>query len=149
MVLYSAGSPRPAEFEKCQAPVSENPAVTIVANTEQPLGSNTITVTLPTGAIITSVIALARINIMNNAATAQTIDLRFNVEGVNLFNQNNILGFGAVVGASANYVIAEDASDEVTANDQIVTLQAFATPLNATSVRFQAQYYLFITYSMG
>jgi len=148
MVLYSAGSPRPAEFEKCQAPVSENPARTIVANTEQTLGPNTITVNLPTGAIITSVIAMARINIMNNVATAQTIDLRFDVGGVPLFDQEDIVGFGAVVGASANYVIAEDASDEVTADGQIVTLEAFARLLNAASVTFQAQYYLFITYSM-
>jgi len=149
MVLYSAGSPRPAEFEKCQAPVSENPVVPIAVIGETSLGPKTITVNLPSGATIISVIAMARINIMNNAVTAQIIDLRLDVEGVPLFDLDNIVGFGAVVGASANYVIAEDASDEVTVDGQVVTLEAFATLSVAASVRFQVQYYLFITYVMG
>ncbi|MBA7652760.1 hypothetical protein ES703_60599 [subsurface metagenome] len=59
------------------------------------------------------------------------------------------IGDGAVDGASGSFVIAEDATDEVTADGQLVTLAASATLSMAASVRFQVQYYLFITYKMG
>lgn len=138
------------EFEKCQAPAAQNNAVAIaVTDADQSLGSKDITVDIPADATIISVIAVARINIMNNAATAQKIDLKFEVEGVVLFVQTDVLGFGAIDGSSAAYVIAEDATDEVTADEQVVTLEAKATLSAAASVRFQAQYYLFITYKMG
>lgn len=138
------------EVERSLAPTTENPAVPIAVITpNQSLGAKDITVDIPAGAQIVSVIAMARINIMNNAATAQTIDLRLNVEGTTLFNQTDIVGFGAVLGASAVYVIAEDASDEVTSNGQVVTLEALETLSAAASVRFQAQYYLFITYRLS
>lgn len=137
------------EFEKSQAPAAENAAVALTTTSETTLGANTITVDIPEGATIISVIAVAKINIMNNSATAQKIDLNFEVEGVDLFTQTDVVGFGAVDGASTVYVIAEDATDEVTADEQVVTLEAKATLLAAASVRFQAQYYLFITYKMG
>lgn len=131
-------------------PATENAAVSIaVIAADQSLGAKNITVDIPAGAQIVSVIAMARINIMNNAATAQKIDLKFNVEGVTLFSQTDVVGLGAVDGASAGYVIAEDASDEVTDDGQVVTLEALVTLSAAASVRFQAQYYLFITYRMG
>jgi len=147
------------EVEKSFAPTDENPAVPIhVITADQSLGPRDITVDIPAGAQIVSVIAMARINIMNNAATAQTIDLKLEVSvdggaATQLFSQYDVVGFGAVIGASAVYVIAEDASDEVTADGQVVTLDALAT-LSApapfpTSVRFQAQYYLFITYRLS
>ena len=137
------------EVERSLAPATENDAVSWAVNTEQSLGAKDITVNIPAGASIVSVIAMVRINMMNNAATAQTIDLRLNVEGTTLFNQTDIVGFGAVLGASAVYVIAEDASDEVTSNGQVVTLEALETLLNSASVTFQAQYYLFITYRLS
>jgi len=138
------------EFEKSQAPAAENAAVAIaVTDADQSLGAKDITVDIPAGSTIISVIALARINIMNNAATAQKIDLKLIVEGVTLFSQTDVIGFGAVDGASGSYIIAEDATGEVTADAQVVTLEAKATLSAAASVRFQAQYYLFITYNMG
>jgi len=138
------------EFEKCQAPVAENDVVAVAVTTaDQSLGSKNITVDIPAGATIISAIAVARINMMNNAATAQKIDLKFEVEGVALFTQTDVIGFGAVDGASGCYVIAEDATGEVTADAQVVTLEAKVTLSSAASVRFQAQYYLFITYKMG
>ncbi|GAH79680.1 unnamed protein product, partial [marine sediment metagenome] len=128
-----------AEYEISQAPDSENAAVAIdVMTADQSLGPKDITVDTPAGATITSVIAVARINIMNNAATAQKIDLKFEVEGVVLFNQTDVVGVGDVDGASAVYVIAEDATDEVTEDAQVVTLEAKATLSAAASVRFQA-----------
>lgn len=135
-------------LEISQAPLTDNPVVEIVNTVETSLGLKTITVDIPIGATITGVIALARINIMNNAATAQTIDLRFEFEDVDLFDREDIIGFGAVVGASASYVIAENVLP-LPENGQVVTLDAWATLLNAASVRFQAQYYLFINYKMG
>lgn len=138
------------EFEKCQAPATENDAVAIsVTTADQSLGSKDITVDIPANASIISVIAVARINIMNDAASAQKIDLKFEVESTVLFSQTDVVGFDAVDGASASYVIAEDASDEVTADEQVVTLEAKTTLSAAASVRFQAQYYLFIIYKMG
>jgi len=138
------------EFEKAQAPVAENAAVAIAVTTaDQSLGPKDITLDIPAGATIISVIALARINIMNDSANAQKIDLKFSVETVALFDQDDVVGFDAVDGASLVYVIAEDATDEVTADAQVVTLEAFATLSAAQSVRFQAQYYLFTTYKMG
>lgn len=138
-----------AEYEISQAPDSENDAVPVATTDETSLGSKDITVDIPIGATITKVIAVARINIMNNSATAQKIDLKFEVESVVLFSQTDVIGFGAVDGASGCYVIAEDTTGKVTADAQVVTLEAKATLSAAASVRFQAQYYLFITYKMG
>lgn len=138
------------EFEKCQVPVTENAAVTVtVVTADQSLGSKDIIVDIPTNATIISAIAMAKINIMNNSSTAQKIDLKFDVETVTLFDQDDVVGFGATDGASASYVIAEDASDEVTADGQTVTLESFATLFAAQPVIFSAQYYLFIAYKMG
>jgi len=138
------------EFEKCQAPATENNVVVVnVTTADQSLGSKDITVDIPAGATIISVIAAARINIVNDSATAQKIDLQLDVETVALFEQADVIGFGAVDGASGSFVIAEDATGEVTADAQVVTLEAKATLSAAASVRFQAQYYLFITYKMG
>lgn len=138
------------QFEIGQAPAAENDAVPITVTTaDQSLGSKDITVDIPAGGTIISVIAMAKIFIMNNSANAQKIDLKFDVEGTTLFEQDDVIGFGATDGASGAYVIAEDASDEVTTDGQVVTLEAFATLSAAQSVIFTAQYYLFITYKMG
>lgn len=138
------------EFEKAQCPSTENDAKEIsVTDADQTLGSKDITVDIPAGATIISVIAAARISIMNNSANAQKIDLKFEVEDVVLFSQADVVGFGAVDGASTLYMIAENATDEVTTDGQTVTLEAKATLSAAESVRFQAQYYLFTTYKMG
>lgn len=143
------------EFEKCQAPPAQNNVVAIVTTVaDQTLGSKDITVDIPAGATIISVIAVCRVNIMNDSATAQKIDLKLEVAvdggaATELFNQTDVIGFGAVDGASGCYVIAEDATGEVTADGQVITLEAKATISAAASVRFQVQYYLFITYKMG
>ena len=138
------------EFEKCQVPDAENAAVAVaIVAADQSLGAKNITLDIPAGAAVISVIAVARVNIMNNSANAQKIDLRLDVETVTLFDQDDIVGFGAVDGATATFLIAEDASDEVTADAQLVTLEAFCTLSAAQSVRFQVQYYLFTTYRMA
>jgi len=139
-----------AEYEISQVPPEENNVVAIVTViADQTLGSKDITVNIPTGATITKVTALARINIINDTATAQVVDLILEVEGVAIFDQENVIGFPAVANSSGAYVIAEDASDEVTDDGQVVTLEAKATISAAAAVRFQVQYYLFITYKMG
>jgi len=135
--------------EVAQVPATQNAVAVLNTTNETTLGSKDITVDIPTGATIESVIALARITIMNDSATAQKIDLKLNVEAVTLFSQADVVGFPAADGASSIYTIAEDASDEVTAIGQVVTLEALATLGAAASVRFQAQYFLFITYRMG
>jgi len=135
--------------EVAQVPATQNAVAVLNTTNETTLGSKDITVSLPSGATIISVIALARISVMNDSATAQKIDLKMNVEAVTLFNQADVVGFPAADGASSIYTIAEDASDEVTAIGQVVTLEALATLSAAASVRFQAQYFLFITYRMG
>lgn len=139
-----------AEFEKCQAPAAQNNVVVVnVTTDDQPLGPKDITVDIPADSTIISVIAVARINIVNDSATAQKIDLKLEVEAVTLFDQADVIGFGAVDGASGSFIIAEDATGEVTADAQVVTLAASATLSAAASVRFQVAYYLFITYKMG
>jgi len=135
--------------EVAQVPATQNAVAVLNTTNETTLGSKDITVDIPTGATIESVIALARISIMNDSATAQKIDLKLNVEAVTLFNQADVVGSPAADGASSIYTIAEDASDEVTSIGQVVTLEALATLSAAASVRFQAQYFLFITYRMG
>ena len=139
-----------SEFEKCQAPAAQNNVVVVnVTTDDQALGPKDITVDIPAGATIISAIAVARINIVNDSATAQKIDLKLEVEAVTLFDQADVIGFGAVDGASGSFIIAEDATGEVTADEQVVTLAASATLSAAASVRFQVQYYLFTTYKMG
>lgn len=138
------------QFEIAQAPVAENAAVTVTVTTaDQSLGSKDIVVDIPAGGTIISAIAMAKIYILNNSENAQKIDLKFDVETVTLFEQDDVVGFGATDGASAVYVIAEDASDEVDTDGETITLEAFATLSAAESVIFSAQYYLFITYKMG
>lgn len=139
-----------AEYEISQVPPEENNVIAIVTIiADQSLGAKDITVNVPTGATITKVTALARINIINDTATAQVVDLILEVEGVAIFDQENVIGFPAVTNSSGAYVIAEDASDEVTEDGQVITLEAKATISAAAAVRFQVQYYLFITYKMG
>lgn len=138
------------EFEKAQAPETENDVVAVTVTTaDQSLGSKDITVDIPPDATIISVLALSKIQMMNNSATAQKIDLKLEVEGTVVFNQTDVVGFGSIDGSSAVYVICEDVTGEVTADGQVVTLEAKTTLSSANSVRFQAQYYLFITYRMG
>lgn len=138
------------EHEISQAPATQNAVVEVSVTTgDQSLGSKDITVDIPADATITRVTAVARINIMNNSATEQELDLKFEVEGVVLFNQVNVIGFPAIDKGSGSYVIAEDATGEVTADAQVVTLEAKVTLSSANAVRFQVQYYLFITYKMG
>jgi len=139
-----------AEYEISQVPPEENNVVAIVTIiADQSLGAKDITVDVPTGATITKVTALARINIINDTAAEQVIDLILEVEGVPIFDQENVIGFPAIANSSGSYVIAEDAIDEVTDDGQVVTLEAKATISAAASVRFQVQYCLFITYRMG
>ncbi len=139
-----------AEHEISQAPAAQNDAVSwAVTDADKSLGLKNITVDIPAGASITKVTAVARINIMNNSATEQEIDLKFEVAGTVLFNQANVVGFPAIAKGSGSYVIAEDATGEVDTDGQVVTLEAKATLSAAAAVRFQAQYYLFITYKMG
>ncbi|MBA7636010.1 hypothetical protein ES703_43623 [subsurface metagenome] len=141
--------PTLGQLEKSQAPETENAVVAVsVVTADQSLGPKDITVDIPPGAEIVSVIAMARINLMNDSANAQKIDLKFDVEGVTLFDQSQVVGMGAVDGASEVYVIGEDATGEVTVDGQVVTLEAFVTLSAAESVRFQAQYYLFTVYKM-
>lgn len=138
------------QVETAQVPAAENDVVVVAVTTaDQSLGPKDITVDIPNGATIVSVIATARVNALNNSVNAQKIDLKFSVETVALFDQDDVVGFGAVDGATATFLIAEDATDEVTTDGQVVTLEAFATLSAAQSVRFQVQYYLFITYEMG
>jgi len=136
-------------MEIAQAPPAENAAVELNTTDLTSLGSKDVTVSLPTGAVIEKVIALARIAVMNNAAQAQKIDLQLAVEGVTLFSQLDVVGFPAAEGASSIFTIAEDASDEVTAVGQVVTLEAKARLSAAAAVRFQVEYFLFITYRTG
>lgn len=141
--------PTLGQLEKSQAPETENAAVPIAVDTaDQSLGASNIITDIPAGATIVSAVAMVRIHIMNDSATAQKIDLKFNVETVTLFDQDDVVGLGAVDGESAFFVIAEDATGEITADGQTVTLEAFATLSAAASVRFQAQYYIFMVYEM-
>jgi len=141
--------PTLGQLEKSQAPLAENAAVAIAVTTaDQSLGSTNIITDIPAGATIVSAVAMARIHIMNNSANAQKIDLKLDVETVTLFDQDDVVGLGAVDGESAFFVIAEDATGEVTEDGQTVTLEAFATLSAAQSVRFQASYYLFMVYKM-
>ena len=83
--------PTLGQLEKSQAPDTENAVVAVTVTTaDQSLGAKNITVNIPPGAEIVSVIAVTRINIMNNSATAQKIDLKFDVEGVTLFDQSDV-----------------------------------------------------------
>ncbi len=133
-----------------QLPTTENPAITwSVTTVDRSLGPKDIIVDLPEGATIVNVKAITLISIMNDSETEQELDLKLAVEGVTLFNQSNVIGLPAVNKTSASYLISVNASNEVTIDEQVVTLEAFVTLSEAASVRFQAQYYLSITYSSG
>jgi len=120
---------------------------------EQTTTERTITVTLPTGATIRRVFLLAVITAMNNTVNAQKIDVT--VQGRkgaggwnNYFSQDDIVGFGAVDGATTSMLAIQDVSALV--NEAVA--YGFRLSVNqssANSVRYTTQYVLLITYRMS
>lgn len=119
-----------------------------VVTADQSLGSQTITVAVPTNATIIGAIALCVLDIMNDAAVAQKIDLDMEVGGVSVFSQDDVIGFPALDGASGVFSIFVDVSAIVTAAGAYV-LEAFCTLSDAHSTHFTVNYGLIIIYRMS
>ena len=119
-----------------------------VTTADQSLGSETINVALPTGASITAAIALAVIQIMNNAATLQKIDLDLLVDANNVFSQDDVVGLQAADGDSASFTIFQDVSGIITATGNH-TLEAQTTLSDAHSTHFTTQYLIIVAYKMS
>lgn len=125
----------------------------ISATGNQNTTEKTITVSLPSGASSIRVSLLALITAMNNTANAQKIDLevqgRKGAGGWNtFFSQDDVVGFGAVDGATVSYVAVQDVSALVDA----ATSYGFKFVVNqsaAQSVRYTTQYILIVTYEMS
>jgi len=125
----------------------------IAATGEQTTTERTISVTFPTGATRRRVLLLALITAMNNTANAQKIDLM--VQGrkgaggwSTFFSQDDVIGFGAIDGATTNIVAVQD----VTALVDTAGSYGFRFSVNqsgANSVRYTTQYLLVITYRMS
>jgi len=125
----------------------------IAAIGEQTTTERGITVALPTGATRRRVLLLAVITAMNNTATPQKVDIT--VQGrkgagafSNFFSQDDIIGFGAVDGATTGIITLQDVSALV---DE-AAVYGFRLSVNqsaANSVRYTTQYLLVITYRMS
>jgi len=139
--------PREADFEKSFAGDEHFVDISVTA-ADQSLGSETINVRLPLGARIVSAIAVAIIQVMNDAATLQKIDLDLEVDGTNVFSQDDCVGLPATDGASAAFTIIQDVSAIITTTGNH-TLEAKTTLSDAHSTHFTTQYALIIIYRMN
>jgi len=113
----------------------------------------TITVSLPSGAVITRVALAAFITAMNNTANAQKIDV--DVKGrlgagswTTYFSQDDVIGFPAADGATTGFVPLQDVSALVTAAGTY-GFKLTITQSSANSVRYTTQYILIVTYKMS
>ena len=120
---------------------------------EQTTTERTITVALPDGGKIRRVLLIAIVTAMNNYAQAQKIDVT--VQGrkgagswSDYFSEDDLIGFGAVDGATTSLVACQDVSALVDA----AASYGFRLSVNqsaAQSVRYTTQYLLAITYRMS
>lgn len=111
------------------------------------LGSRNITVALPTGASRVRAIALALIHIANRVPEAQEIDLRLNVEGATVFEQNDVVSFGSAEGSTV-VTIVQDCTAQVT-GDGTFSIQAYAQLASAHNTTFTVEYLIFVQYRMS
>jgi len=108
-----------------------------------------ITVSLPPGAAIVRATLLAYITAMNNFSVAQKMDV--DVKGrvsdgpfSTFFSQDDIMGFGAVDGATTGIVAISDVTALVTAAGTY-GFKCTITQTSANSVRYTTQYVLILT----
>jgi len=109
----------------------------------------TITVSLPPGAAIVRATLLAYITAMNNFSVAQKIDVdvKGRVSGGSFstfFSLDDIIGFGAVDGATTGIVAISDVSALVTVAGTY-GFKCTITQSSANSVRYTTQYVLILT----
>jgi carbon monoxide dehydrogenase subunit G len=109
-----------------------------------------ITVTLPSGASIVRATLMANITAMNNSANAQKIgvDVKGRISGGSFstfFSQANIMGMGAVDGATTGLVAISDVTALVTTAGTY-GFKCTITQSSANSVRYTTQYVLIITF---
>lgn len=116
-----------------------------VVTADQTLGLETIDVLIPEGASVRKAIAVAIVQIMNDAATAQKIDLDLEVDGTLVFSQNDVIGFDAIDGASGSFIMLADVSAIVNMAGAH-TLEGLTTLSDAHSTHFTTQYALIVCY---
>jgi len=119
-----------------------------VTTPNQSLGSATFNVALPTGASIRFATAIAIIEIMNDAATLQKVDLDLEVDGTNVFSRDDVVGLPAVDGSSASFLIVQNVSAIITSPGNH-TLEAKTTLSDAHSTHFTTQYMIIVAYRMS
>lgn len=132
----------------CSAEVLDD--INVVAATDTT--ERTIVVTLPAGASIVKAFLCAVITALNNTANAQKIDV--DVKGRKgagawntYFSQDDVLGFGAVDGATDAIVALQD----ITALIDAAATYGFKLTITqsaAQSVRYTTQYLLIIDYQL-
>jgi len=108
-----------------------------------------ITVSIPVGASIVRASLLTYVTAMNNSANAQKIDV--DVKGrksggsfSNFFSQDDIMGFGAVDGATTGIMSISDITALVTGSG-VYGFKCTITQSSANSVRYTTQYVLILT----
>jgi len=110
-----------------------------------------ITVTLPTGAVIRRAMLAAFITVMNNSANAHKIDI--DVQGrvsggswSTFFSEDDVIGVPNIDGATTAIVALQDVSLVNAAG--IYGFRLAVTQSSANSVRYTTQYLLIVTYRM-
>lgn len=116
-----------------------------VITADQSLGSQTFNVTLPSDATIVAAIAVALIQIMNDVATVQKIDVKLEVDGNVVFNQSDCVGLAPADAASATFTIVQDVTSIITTTGNHI-LQGKVTLSDAHSTHFTTQYALIVLY---
>jgi len=109
-----------------------------------------ITIAGPPGSSIVRAQLIVLLTVMNNTANAQKIDV--DTKGrpsggswSTFFSQDDIIGFGAVDGATTSITLVSDVSALVTA-DGTYGFKCTITQSSANSVRYTTQYVLVVTY---
>lgn len=120
---------------------------------EQTTTERTTTVALPSGAGIRRVLLISVITIMNDTANAQKIDVtvqgRKAAGGWNsYFSQDDVIGFGAVDGATINLIGISNISTLVD-EDETYGFRLSVNQSGAFSVRYTVQHIVVVTYRMS
>lgn len=158
MSFGSSGAPSPVTVNVAYGEVEiEFPTAEalddISAIGEQTTTERTTTVTLPTGATKRRVLLASLITIMNDEAQAQKIDVT--VQGrkgagswTDYFSQDDVVGFGAVDGATSSFVAVSDISALVD-GDGSYGFRLSVNQSAANSVRYTVQHIVVVTYRMA
>lgn len=130
-------------------------ALNVIAVTgEQKTTEKTVTVSLPSGALLKRASVISSISALNNSANAQKIDVAIEARKAAgsfaaYYSQDDVFGFGAVDGATSAILAISNLTALV---DDLTASYGFRCSINqssANSIRYTTQHVLIISYALS